>query len=279
MRFIQSIKNFLWIVLLSMLSLLGGCKSEHRVESDLKLESYIHRIYIQLYGRKATESEQIMGKIFLCFVPESAKWRRIYCDQLIRSEEFRLNQYNIARSDLLNFIFNPDSASIQETIEVWKKMYPDSIWQPEVKRLKRLQQIPGLLRSGMMTYEELQKTLIHNSYYDFINMGSENFVVSLYHNFLERPPTAHELKTGIILTDGNCAYFANTLICGKAEYIQAFFDQNEFAEGQARKLVRMILYRDIKPSEIQFLTNDFLQFRDHSRIWSRLLSSDEFMNL
>lgn len=279
MQFIKSGKKILWLTLLPVLTLLFGCKSQNKMQKELTVESYIHRMHILLYGRKASVSEQIMGKVFLHSGPESQAWRRIYCDRLIKSEEFRLNGYNIARAELLNFIFNPDSSSIQETIDVWKKMYPDSIWRPEVKRLRKLQQIPRLLRAGKMNYEELQKTLIDNSYYDFINMGTENFVVSLYHNFLERPPTTYELKTGILLTDGGCACFDSELICGKENYIRAFFKRKEYAEGQIRKLVRMILYREASPEEIRQLSHEFLLHRNHHRIWSKLLASEEFMNL
>ncbi len=279
MQFIKSDKKFLWLSLLSVLSLLFGCQSQSRQQDELTVESYIHRIHIQLYGRKASVPELIMGKIFLNSGSKSQAWRRIYCERLIKSEEFSLNGYNIARSELLNFIFNPDSSSIQETIDVWKRMYPDSIWRPEVKRLRKLQLIPRMLIDGKMNHEELQKTLIHNSYYDFINMGSENFVVSLYHNFLERPPTAYELKTGIILTNGNCTYFDNKFICGKENYISAFFSRKEYAEGQVRKLIRMLLYREARPQELKQYTDDYLLHRDHGRIWAQLLSSEEFINL
>ncbi|MDZ7847129.1 MAG: hypothetical protein U5L96_10360 [Owenweeksia sp.] len=71
-----------------------------------------------------------------------------------------------------------------------------------IERLDAMLQIPGKLDSNLIDHIELHRRIIDNPYYDDINMGTENFVVATYQNFLFRYPTGVELEEAKKMVDG-----------------------------------------------------------------------------
>ncbi len=192
-------------------------------------------------------------------------------DSLLHHPEYRQNQYLIARNDLMNFIFDPDSAEIEKTIKVWEQAEVNEKGRKEIIRLKGLQAIPRDLGDGSLDNIGLHKRLVHNSYYDFINMGTENFVVSMYHNFLDRNPTTYELEQGKKMVNGNPAVLDFRQGSGKEDFINLFFDSYAYFEGQVKKVFLRLLFREPVPGESVYFTLEFKKTKNYELLQKQVL--------
>ena len=93
------------------------------------------------------------------------------------------------------------------------------------------------------TFGMLIKIVVDNLIYDEINMGAENYVVSLFQNFLLRYPTAVELESGVAIFGGVPGILFTSSAKNKDELINVFFDYAEYYEGQVRINYLRFLYR------------------------------------
>jgi hypothetical protein len=205
--------------------------------------------------------------------------RIAFLQKLMNRPEYNQILYQQEEANLLNFIFNPDSAEIEHTIGIWKQQPSTAYNLAEIERLRNLQRIPRDLDSGTLSTSGLQKRLAFNSYYDFVNMGTENFVVSMFENFLHRYPTAAELKAGKQMVDGNPSLIFGKKGDSKAAFVDIFFECPEYFEGQVRSLFRQLLLREPTSEEMARFTALYYKKRDYRSLQISLMASDEFAQL
>jgi len=274
-------KNFIHIFLLCLISCLSFSACENRsgryAADDLVLSHFVNKSFIFLLGRKPYDKEMEQARSFFEKNGFTQSSRRAYLLKVSTSDEYKLYLYQLARNDLMNFIFNPDSAEIQTTIDYWAKTAPNEKGRKEVARLKKLQTISADLLNGRLDNIGLQKRLVHNSYYDFINMGTENFVVSMYNTFLDRPPTKYELMQGKKMVDSSDAIFLGFHGHSKEDFIALFFDSYPYYEGQARILYKRYYFCEPKAEYLAYLTLEYYRSRDYRKLQVEMLSADEFI--
>ena len=273
---------YIQLLLLSFftVSIFSSCEffNPHNIPDELTQTNFVNKSSIYLLGRKPYYEELRKAKQFFSENGFTQSSREEYLLKISASEEYKLYMYQLARNDLMNFIFNPDSTEIQNTINVWTDMHPDEYGRKEIIRLKKLQTIPRDLLKNNLDNISLHKRLINNSYYDFINMGTENFVISMYNNFLDRSPTNYELIQGKLMVDSSRAFFLGLQGDSKEDFISLFFESFPYYEGQVRMLYKRYYFSEPSAEFLTKYTLEYSKQKDLRKIQAKLLSMDAFIS-
>ena len=133
------------------------------------------------------------------------------------------------------------------------------------------------LISGQANVVDIHHRCVNNVLYDELNMGSFNYVVSIYQNFLHRYPTEYELENGIIMVDGEQSICFEQNGDSKNDFNSLFFDHNGYYEGQIVSVYNKLLFRDPTTLEISQLIQSFKTNKDYQELQKTLLITDEFL--
>ena len=107
-------------------------------------------------------------------------------------------------------------------------------------------------------------------------MGSENFVVSTYQNFLFRYPTNAELAAGKNIVDGNTSVVFLKVGKSKYDYIKIFFGTDDYYEGQVRYIFKKYLFREPSSAEIYLYSDIYKSTNDYKELEKAVFSLDEY---
>lgn len=250
---------------------------------DVVVESYINRSYISLLGRKPDPTEASSAVSTLRQNNLSVANREAFLNGLLSQPAYYERQYDIGRSLYLNSI---DSTAINDELFVLDIVLSDpqytSIWpqvQIEKAKLLELLAIPDDLTSGTIDMPEMHRIMVYNLIYDEINMGTQNFVVSMFQNFLFRYPTATELASGELMVDG----FTSTVFLengrNKDDFLDIFFGSGDYYEGQIRDVYTRYLFREPTAEELETLSVAYKSDGDYQAVVRTVLASDEYAGL
>ena len=246
------------------------------------IENYINKLYISVIGREPTNTEFITNFEMLRSDNLSQSSREIVIGELLNKVEYYNNLFKLESEHLL---LGADTSDINQNIHVLNVLLStanglDSIYFAEnLARMMKLQEVlPGLV-NGTILNIAMHKRMVDNSFYDEINMGTENFVVSMFQNFINRYPSIAELQSGKTMVDGgNASIF---LVSGnsKEDFINIFIESNEYFTGQTNILFNRYLFRDPTSEESINFSLDYINTHDYKLLQSRILSSNEFIGL
>ena len=247
------------------------------------IENFVNKSYISLLGRKPNSVEFTAGVSLLKLNNLSATDRNSFLNQVLSKPEYEAHLFDINNIDLLN---NLDTNEFTGKILLFQFLLSDSsyisywpILQIEMARLLVMQQILPQLQNGTAKTIDLHRVLIDNYFFDQINMGSLNFVVSMYQHFLRRYPTENELNNGIAMVDGDFAITFQQTGNSKTDFITIFFASNDYYEGQVRDLYLRYLFREPTSSESATLTIQYKSSNDYKQLQQTILVTDEFIGL
>lgn len=251
--------------------------------SQLLIETYINKCYISLLGRKPTAQEESAAKATLSASLSVAN-RQAILDPILASMEYRQKSFDTETIRLLTLPYNA------EEVQLWIEIYTDLLDDPlyagfqnlilaEIARMQTLQALPQQVAASAVTRAEMHRTLIDNFFYDELNMGSFNFVVSLYNHFLFREPTDAETDAGIIMVDGftSVAFYQNG--DSKDDFINHFFGSDDYHEGVVREVFFRHLFREPTTEEMNYHTVRYLNSGSFEQLLKDVLSLDEYVGL
>ena len=246
------------------------------------IETYINKLYISTIGREPIESEFTTDFTTLREADISQESREIVIDGILNKDEYYNNLFKLESEHLL---LGADTSDINQNIHVLNVLLSnsqglDSIYFAEnLARMMKLQEVLPGLGNGTILNIEMHKRMVDNSFYDEINMGTENFVVSMFQNFINRYPTLFELQSGKTMVDGgNASIF---LVSGnkKADFINIFLESDEYFTGQTNILFNRYLFRAPTSEESINFSLDYINSQDYQLLQSRILSTNEFIGL
>ncbi len=251
--------------------------TETIVNQNLK-ENYVNRLYIALTGRKADNVEFSEA---LTILSENAfeDDRRNLISNIIALPEYKSRLYEKACNDFLNGV---DTPTINNDFLIYTSLLAtaDALTREfllyELERLQALKDIPKGLLNDDLSIIDVHKRIVNNAYYDDINMGTENFVVASFNNFMFRYPTQVELAQSSSMVDGfsGILFFRNGT--GKADFIDIFFNSSGYFEGLVRTLYKESLFREPTSEEMVTLTLDFAEKQNYKTLQINLLASDAY---
>jgi hypothetical protein len=140
------------------------------------------------------------------------------------------------------------------------------------------------LRSGAIDYVDLHKLVVNNFIYDQVNMGTENFVVSAFQNYLMRYPTTPELTSAKQMIEYDPQATTSPVLflqlgSSKDDFLSIFFDCAEFYEGQVRTQFMRFLFREPKTEEMAAQTSLYKTSHDFKALQRYILSSNEYAGI
>lgn len=255
---------------------------DHTIDSTT-IEIYVNKAYINLLGREPVGNEKQDGITFLKQGDFSKARRGEFVEQFFSSTEYKRNLYNIARNELLR---NLDSMEVVGQIALFQNLLTQPQYAPfydlinaELARLYEYQNCMNDLLAGTLDYRGMLKRCVNNYFYDQINMGTENFVVSTYQNFLYRYPTDAELLAGKTMVDGAVAIVFLQQGKTKGDYITIFFNSADFYEGQVRYLFTKYLFREPSSAEIAFYAALYQNSNSYQELQKEVFSLDEYAGI
>ncbi|MEZ4773622.1 MAG: hypothetical protein R3D00_10610 [Bacteroidia bacterium] len=246
-------------------------------------ENYVNKLYITLLGRKPTAGEFQAGIAILEADNVSEENREGLMNVILGSPDFYRRMYDIARVEILN---NLDTTDITFQIAVFKDLLKEPVYAPfydyiqfEINRLQNLKNVPLQLLNGQIGRVELHRRFVNNSFYDEINMGTQNFVLSMFEYFLHRYPSDAEEAACIAMVDG-----LDTIVFGKEghdkqDFIDIFFDSDNYYEGQVIDIYRDFLFRSPSSLEMSQATIAYKTHKDYKKLLISILITDEFLGI
>lgn len=262
----QPVKQFLFVVI--MAAVFAACNKtediivdgnvpppDHTIDSST-IQIYVNKAYINILGREPLAAEKSAAIAQLSGNNFSEANRKIFVQSLINKPDYNRNQYNVARVEYLQ---NLDSMEIEGQLYLFQTLLSQPQYAPfydllnnEVNRLQILKTTVTDLENGTLNRKGMLKRCVNNYFYDQINMGTENFVVSTFQNFLFRYPTTAELTSGKAMVDGAVSTLFLQSGKNKPDYINIFFDTDDYYEGQVRYIFKKYLFREPSSAEINY---------------------------
>ena len=247
-------------------------------------ENYVNKLYITLLGRKPTQAEFTANIGILNQDNASAIQRKQVLDGILAQEEFIQRQYDIARIEILE---NLDTVQISQNIFFLSSLLTQPEYEPfytiiheEIDKLQELRAVPLALKNGTINRIEMHRRFVFNLFYDEINMGSQNFVLSIFEHFLGRYPTESEEEKAILMVNG-----FNTVVFGmegnsKSDFIDIFFNSGDYFEGEVIDIYEDFLFRSPDSYEMGDASSHYIESnKDYRELLKHILSKDEFLGI
>ena len=251
------------------------------IENTL-IENYIIKLYISTIGREPTTLEFDNNFETLREANLSQQSREIVIDKLLEKEEYFNNFFKLESVNILNGV---DTSMINDRVDFYQLLTTsvndiDTIYvNYELERMEELQKALSDLNSATITSTEFYRRMINNSFFDEINMGTENFVVAIFQHFLLRYPSDDELKNAknMVNNQNSTVFFESGN--GKDDFISIFFSSNEYYTGQTCILFNRYLFRNPNSEESVNYSLDYINTDDYLTLQRTILSTNEFIGI
>ncbi|MEO8087009.1 MAG: hypothetical protein ABI763_09330 [Bacteroidota bacterium] len=281
------------LIIFIVIAVFSSCKDEviipdnaappDQTIENVTISNYVNRVYVSVLGREASESEKSSGFNVLRQNNLSNASRAQFLGQVFSSPNYLPHLYDFARTELLN---NLDTADITFYIYLFNLALndPDNILvydviAHEIERLDSLQRVPSDLAGSQIDIIHLHKRCADNYFYDQINMGTENFVVSCFQHFLSRYPTANELSEGKKIVEGMPGILFLQTGQSKDEFLNIFFSSRDYFEGLAINLYNRFLLRNPTSIEMGNAVQAFGSSHDYVQMQKDILSTNEYIGI
>jgi len=249
------------------------------IETDV-YEDYVNRTYILVLGREPDSSEFNDAVSLLKAGLLDSPSRYAFLDIVFSSPDYPWRQFNKNRIELLN---NIDTADITIQIFIFNFFLADSTYQAfwpglqiEVNRLEELQSAAQDYANGVINIRQLQSKMINNYFYDQINMGADNFVISSFQHFLDRNPTLDEQSNGVSMVNGNNAVLFLQAGASRDDYLSILFNSDDYFEGAVVRIYTDYLLRSPSSVEMSVAALKYRNTLDFESVQKDILATDEF---
>ena len=255
---------------------------DHTIDSST-ISIYVNKVYINLLGREPVGTERSDALAALRAHNFSVDDRKQFIATFFPRAEYIHNLYNVANNEYLR---NLDSMEIEDQIFQFNYLLSQPQYAQfydyihfEMYRIDTLKSILPQMTAGTMDYRAMLSRMTNNYFYDQINMGSENFVVSTYQNFLFRYPSDGELAAGKTMVDGQTSTVFLKVGQSKYDYINILFNTDDYFEGQVRFIFKKYLFREPGSAEIYLYSNIYKSSNDYKELEKAVFSSNEYAGI
>jgi len=249
---------------------------------NMIIENYVNKLYISTIGREPTTIEFDSDYGILRESNMNQESREEVINGILTKDEYNNNLFKLESEHLL---LGLDTADINQNIHVLNVLISTAqglellYFEDALEKMLKLQEVlPGLSNGTISTFE-MHKRMVNNNFYDEINMGTENFVVSMFQSFMQRYPTLSELENGkLMVNDNNASIFFIPGNC-KLDFINIFIESDEYYTGQTNILFNRYLFREPTSEESVNYSLDYINSQDYKLLQRRVLSTNEFIGL
>lgn len=250
--------------------------------SEVELENYVNKTHIALLNRKPTSEEFNNALSLLQVDPYDRGIRDSYILGLQSEPEVRWVAWQFLSDRLLEgidtaqiysdqqwYLDQSTTSGSQGVQEYWQFLYG--------KSTDHISAMEGWF-NGDTTYSRLQTWMVRLNTYDEINMGTENFVVSVYQHFYHRYPSDLELEQASEMVEGDWGILHGINGNSKADFLNIIFNQGEYQQGRIITFFEGYLKRMPTSSESVEYVNRFYNGWDFWTMQRYILTSSEYVN-
>ena len=263
--------------------------------SDLLIENYVNRVYIDQIGREPFDSEMTSELLTLKAADLSFDSRHEMVLKLQTNTNFiegdisyKHAYYNrIFEQSKARFLEAASNAEIQEIMgPIAAGIVNDSLngnWENMYERYAQVNKLRAIIESeqkymnGDMEIADVCAVMINNAVYDAINMNTFNFVNASFDNMFFRFPTESEFYAGFNMVEYNQpASLLGESGQNKDEYVQILSESREFYEGLIVWSYQALLAREPSTSEVNELMQDLWIDHDLQKVQRAIMITDEY---
>jgi hypothetical protein len=259
--------------------------------STLTVEQYVNRCFVDLLGRGATSDELDQFVETLESDNFSVNSRKSFISSLQNTEGFKQQYLNKVYVDMkARYLDALNEDEIQQEADFWlnqalqAQILGDALAY-NILMLER-NKIMGIINMALywenssIDYATCAKTMMFNSLYDDLNMGTFNFIYASFDQNFYRYPTEEEYNQlyATIEYDGPGIFFQQN-VSNKSEMLDVLIESTEFKEGLVRWFYRSYLIRE---PEAQELTDGIAYWstqNDFNGFIQKILSDDEYAGI
>jgi hypothetical protein len=265
--------------------------------SDIKIENYVNRLYIDIIGREPLDGELIsqVDRLKAGGLERTTRDSIIYelmTDTTYRENEFSYkaayaqNLYNLAKVRCLEgvgdyeldlFLSMLRNGAYRDSLDgKWDDFYEK---KNEIRRNEATLASLEALYNGWIHYHQVFAFMIDNGVYDEINMNSFNFIRASFDQLLWRLPTAQEFDRSFQMVQENeTAELFGVLGSDKNDYVRILTESNEMYEGMVIWSYRILLSREPTAGEVITLLPTYRSTKDINWLLAQILVTDEYAN-
>lgn len=251
--------------------------------SIVQVNNYVNSLYIDLYGRTPTSEELSAGANALIESDYDSLSRLELVSDLMDSWEYYKN-FNLLIAQ--QYLVDADSISMQYQIDYWEYVidlytatgddFEVAYYTWELNRLLDLTTAHVELANGEITMNTYFRRYLDNYYYDQVNMGSLNFVISAFNNLFHRYPTNDEEASGVAMVDGTTEQLFLMDGSSKGDFMDIMTTTPEFNQGLIISAFTAFLARNPTAAEVDYFTQQLLAGEDYNAIKKTILISEEY---
>lgn len=263
--------------------------------SDLKIENYVNRVFIDVIGREPINEELDAEVLILKDSSLNRTARMNLVQKLMNDTTFRENEfsyhaayiqnlYNLAKARCIESVSDEE---IQTEINLSRRgATRDSMvgnWDGYYARLEIIRKYESvinsrvLMESGLMQYHQCFAFMIDNGIYDMLNMNTFNFIRASFDQLLWRLPTEQEYNRCFDMIEFNTSsVLFGELGSDKNDYISIMIDSPGMLEGMIIWAYQSMLNRNPSPEEVFTLIGDYAINKDIGYVISEILVTDEY---
>ena len=265
--------------------------------SDIKIENYVNRLYIDLIGREPLDTELVAEVAFLKESDLNRESRETIIRKLMNDTTYRPNEFSYKAAYVQN-LYNlakvrclegaPDgefqlrigiarAASIKDSLlGNW-----DSYWK-QLNQIRRYQAVLSsrqALYDGLLKFHQVFAFMVDNGVYDVINMNTFNFVRATFDELLWRLPTEQEYGRAFNMIEFNqTEEFLGELGTDKNDYIRILTESTGMLEGMVIWAYQVLLNRAPTPQEVVTHMSSYAFTKNIDPVISEILVTDEYAN-
>ena len=251
--------------------------------TTVQIQNYINKLYIDLIGREPLQQELADDTNLLKNNNLSLESRMQLLNQLMSNPLYYDRFFDVYSAAYLNGI---DELTILGKIYEYNLLKEQAeqlgnyalaqLLQIEMNKLNDLLTVRNDYESGEITVNEFMQRFIYNYFYDEINMGSENYVLSCFENFLKRFPTESERLSGIVMVDGFSAQLLLSDGSSKKDFTEIITTTPGFYEGLAIDIYQQLLARNPNSEEMNDATLLLSEDPDYQAIQQIVMVGAEY---
>ena len=263
--------------------------------SDVLIENYINRVYIDQIGREPFNTEmaselQTLKAAELSFEAREAMILKLQTNTDFIPGDGSYKQayfYRLYEQGKARFMEADSNAEIGEVMgPIAGGILPDSLngnWEGVAERRLQLAKLQAVLDSeeayfnGEIEMSDMCAAMLNNAVYDEINMNTFNFVNASFDNTFFRFPTDAEFYAGFNMIEYNQpGSLLGKSGQNKSEYVDILVESREFYEGLIVWSYQILLAREPSTAETNQLMIDFWVDHDLQKVQKAIMITDEY---
>ena len=251
--------------------------------TTVQIQNYVNKIYIDLLGREPLDTELTISTSDLKSNHLDDASREQLLTNLMSTEEYYKRFYEIYQTNYLPGVTNDE---LDITIYIYEVERDQAIqngnnslaqlYNTELTLMYALRNARVDYQNGEITISDFMFIITRNSFYDEINMGVENFVLSCFENFLKRTPTDSQFNASVNMVSGNPSQIFLQDGNNKVDFINILMNSAEFYQGLAIDIYNQLLVRAPSSQEMVNAIFIFDDTQDYQTVQRLVMKSDEY---